>query len=130
MSAPALSAIDIERATEQLRQERETFDQQKQHENRWFILKLAMGYASIGLLAAILVISSWIIFHAGAFSQTVVNSAGGAMFVDTIGLAVSVWKGVLKPAGRQKLVPVTKVKLPMTAGRALGSPSEGRDRSV
>jgi hypothetical protein len=124
MSAPSVSAIDIERATEQLRQERETFDQQKQHDNRWFILRLAMGYSSIGLLAAILVISSWIIFHAGAFSQTVVNAAGGALFVDTIGLAISVWKGVLKPTGSQKLGPVTKAKLAPGTGRSLGSPPE------
>jgi hypothetical protein len=110
MSNDNLNPIEIARAEEQLRQERETFDQQKQHDNLWFALQLSMGYSSIILLAAILMVSSWIIFHADAFSPTVIKSAGAAIFVDALGLIVSVWRVALKPNGFGKLAPVTKVK--------------------
>ena len=120
MSNGSLNPIDIARAEEQLRQERETFDQQKRHDNHWFALQLTMGYSSIILLAAILAVSSWIIFHADAFSPTVVKSAGGALFADALGLIVSVWRVAIKPNGFGKLTPVTKAKavqVPKPAGK-------------
>lgn len=120
MNDGRLNPIDIARAEEQLRQERETFDQQKQHENHWFVLRLVMGYSSIILLAAIFVVSTWIIFHATEFAPIVVKSAGGAIFGDTVGLVLSVWRVVLKPNGSGKLTPVTKVKAVPAATKPAG----------
>lgn len=54
---------DIERAAERVRQEKETFDQRKRHDNLWFILKLIMGFFSIILLAGIAIISTYILLH-------------------------------------------------------------------
>ena len=52
----------VERIRERLRQERDTFDQHKGHENRWFYLRLVMGYSSVFVLVAIMLISSYILF--------------------------------------------------------------------
>lgn len=104
------SGIEIARAAEQLRQEQETFDQQKYHENSWFVLRLIMGYSSIALLTAILIVSSIILFNPDRYSSAVTTAAGAALFIDAVGLVVSVWKGVLEPKATRKLSPVTKVK--------------------
>jgi hypothetical protein len=55
-------AIAAMRAEEELRQERETFEQRKSQENRWFRLRLTVGYSAIVLLAIIMMISSVILF--------------------------------------------------------------------
>ncbi len=99
----------IERIKERLRQERETFDQHKAHENRWFQLRLVMGYASVVLLAAIMVISSVILFNHQAYSSTVVTAAGAALFVDALGLVISIWKIVFNPDFMTKLAPITQL---------------------
>jgi hypothetical protein len=106
---PNLSPIDFERASENLRQERETFDQRKRHENRWFLLRLAMGYSSILLLASIMALSTYILLRAKEFPASVVASAGAALFVDVLGLLVSVWKIALNPDFTTKLAPVTQI---------------------
>ena len=104
-----LSPVGIERAMERLRQERETFNQHKAHEDRWFVLRLVMGYSSVALLAAIMVLCSYILLNNAAFSVTVVASAGAALFGDVLGLLVGVWKIALNPNFLVKLVPVTSV---------------------
>ncbi|PWH13339.1 MAG: hypothetical protein DDG59_14385 [Anaerolineae bacterium] len=100
---------DIERIKERLRQERETFDQHKAHENRWFQLRLVMGYASVVLLAAIIVVSSLILFNHQAYSSSVVTAAAAALFVDTLGLVISIWKIVFNPDFMTKLAPITQL---------------------
>lgn len=105
-----LNPITIERATERLRQERETFDQQKSQEGKWFWLRLAIGYSSIVLLSVVIFIASYILFNSGSFSNTVVTAAGGALFVDVLGLLLSVWKIVLNPKSITKLSPVTQIE--------------------
>lgn len=99
----------IEQIKERLRQERETFDQHKAHENRWFQLRLIMGYSSVVLLAAIIVISSIILFNHQAYSSSVVTAAGAALFVDVLGLVISIWKIVFNPDFMTKLAPITQV---------------------
>jgi hypothetical protein len=100
----------IERIKERLRQERETFDQHKAHENRWFRLRIVMGYSSVVLLLAIIAISAYILFNYSSFSNTVVTTAGAALFVDTLGLVISIWKIVFNPNFMTKLVPITQLE--------------------
>jgi hypothetical protein len=121
MTHDSPSAVEFARAAEQLRQEQETFNQQKAHENRWFTLRLVMGYTSVALLAVILFVSSYILFHQSQFSTAIQTAAGGALFVDAVGLVVSVWKGVLQPSSGTKLAPVTKAK-----GRLTGTTTTGQ----
>jgi len=105
---PDLGPIDFERASENLRQERETFDQRKRQDNRWFLLRLAMGYSSIVLLTSIMVFSAWVLLRAKDFAPSVVASAGAALFGDVLGLLISVWKIALNPNFTTKLAPVTQ----------------------
>lgn len=106
--AKNLTPIEIERASERIRQERETFDQRKKQDSQWFILKLVMGFASIILLATVLFIATYILFNNEQYPISVVTSAGGALFVDILGLIISIWKIVLNPNSITKLDPVTK----------------------
>lgn len=100
----------IARAFEQLRQERETFNQAKDLEGRWFFLRLIMGYSAVALLAAIMIVASYVLFNASDFPGSVLTAAGGALFVDALGLVIAVWKIALNPTFYARLAPVTRVK--------------------
>ena len=107
-----LLPVMLARASEKLRQEQETFNQKKVHENRWFVLRLVMGYSSVMLLATIMVIASYILLNSKEFYMEVVVTAGGALFADILGLFIGVWKIALNPNFLTKLEPVTEIKLP------------------
>lgn len=111
MKSSELTPIKIERAMEQLRQEQATFAQQKQHEAKWFNLRLVMGYTAILLLASVIVISTVILSNAAKFPLGVVISATNALFVDVISLIVCVWKVVLNPEYYASLKPITQEEL-------------------
>jgi hypothetical protein len=103
-------AVRLARAEEQLRQERETFDQQCNQDRRWFNLRLAVGYSSIVLLGGIMAACILIITHEPEFPPGVVLGATGALFGDVLGLLVTVWKVVLSPASLTRLAPVTTTR--------------------
>lgn len=104
-------AVIIEQANEQLRQERETFNQRKEQAARWFTLRLRMGYGAIVLLPTIGILSAYILVNHSHFPQTVLTGAAGALFVDVLGLVISVWKVVLNPGSVTRLEPVTSERL-------------------
>jgi|GEM_PF-1684266 len=101
----------LTRVAEQLRQERETFNQAKEHEAHWFTLRLVMGYAAVVLIAAIMLISTYILFNESKFSPGVVTAAGAALFVDIIGLLAAVWKITLNPNFSTRLGPITQTSI-------------------
>jgi len=111
MPSDEVTTIRIERAMEQLRQEREVFNQRKSQESRWFILRLTMGYTSIVLLFAVIVISALVLFYSQIFPDFTVKAAGAALFVDVLGLLIGVWKIVLKPDFLTKLKAETQEEL-------------------
>ena len=100
-------SVNEERATERIRQEKETFNQRKVQDNQWFLLKLVMGFFAVLLLATILVISTYILIRNNQFPHSVVISAGAALFIDILALVISVWKIVLNPNSMTKLEPIT-----------------------
>lgn len=102
------SAVGLTKAAERLRQQRDTFDQKKKHDSRWFWLKLIMGYSAVILMLAILVISSVIIFNYQDYTDKIINWAAPALFVDILGLIFTVWKVVLAPNNSTKLEPEIK----------------------
>ena len=110
MAKMAITQFDTEIARERLRQEQETFNQRKRQDRQWFVLKLVMGFFAVILLATVLVISFYILINNDKFPAAVVISAGGALFVDILGLIISVWKIVLNPNSITKLEPVTKLE--------------------
>jgi hypothetical protein len=107
MNKDTFLPVILEREAEKLRQEKETFDQRKKQENRWFRLRLIMGYSAVVLLAAIMVVSSMIVLNHQKFPPGVVTAAGGALFGDVLGLLICVWKIVLNPEFITKLSPAT-----------------------
>lgn len=106
MNPPKVTVAALLRLEERLRQERETFDQRKEQESRWFSLRLRMGYLAIVMLPAIAVVSAFILLNHINFDGAVVTSAGAALFVDILGLIASVWKVVLNPGSVTKLEPI------------------------
>ena|SRR5438132_13983769 len=70
------------------------------------------GYSSVVLLSSVMVIASYLLIKSAEFSATVVTAAGGALFVDVLGLLVGVWKIALNPNFLTKLSPVTQIELP------------------
>jgi len=111
MNNVELTPVMLERASEQLRQERETFNQAKKHDSNWFVLRLVMGYASVILLVCIMVIASYILYNNDKFPATVVVSAGASLFVDVLGLLAGIWKITFNPASMSKLNPVTNSEM-------------------
>lgn len=107
-----LTPVILERASEQLRQERETFDQAKRQEHLWFVLRLSMGFSSIVLLSVVMFIAVYILFNYTEFPVAVVTSAGAALFIDVVGLLIGVWKIALNPKSVTKLQPVTQSSIP------------------
>jgi hypothetical protein len=103
-----LDAIAFARAEEQLRQEREAFDQFKMKDKNWFYLQLVVGGSSVVLLISIVVICCYIFLHSGVFPEFVVKAASAALFGDVVGLLVLVWKVILNASDTKALAPVTK----------------------
>jgi hypothetical protein len=82
-------------ANEQLRQEAAAFDAQLKQYEMWMRARRAMLWTGICLLPAVMVISSLILLFHEAFTTTTVSAAGGALFVDAVGIIGAVWKGTM-----------------------------------
>lgn len=107
MTSPEMSSQMLMRLEEQLRQEREVFDQRKVHGERWFTLRLRMGYMAVVLLPLFMCITSYIIFNSDKFPSSVVTLSATALLADVLGTILSVWKLVLNPDSISKAEPVT-----------------------
>lgn len=97
------------RAREQLRQERETFNQAKAHDARWFTLRLAMGYVGIVLLLAIALVSGYVLLHPARYAAVTIAIAAMTLLVDMLSLILSIFRLVLQEGGAATLKPVTEV---------------------
>lgn len=107
MTTPEMNAQMLMRLDEQLRQEREVFDQRKAQDERWFTLRLRMGYMAAVLLPLFMVVTSYIIFNSDRFPPSVVALSATALLADVLGTILSVWKLVLNPDSVSKTEPVT-----------------------
>lgn len=67
------------------------------------MLRLAMGYAALIVLFAIVGLASGVLLAAPLYPPSVVVSAEGALFVEVIGGVLGVWKIVIVPAGSNRL---------------------------
>jgi len=104
--SPAVEeTIAIARAQEELRQGRETFDQRKAQDRRWFAMRLAMGWVALVVLPAIGALAAWMLFNHDSFPAVTVTLATSVLLVDIVGLVIAVWRVVLG-SGPQALEPV------------------------
>lgn len=102
-------AIALQRALERLRQERETFDQVKKHDNRWFGLRLAIGIVAVVVLPVIVGISGYVLVD-GGYSERIQQICAVALVGDVLALVGAVFKIVLNPASLTRLEPVTEAE--------------------
>jgi hypothetical protein len=103
----APDAIQIQRAIESLRQERETFNQLKKHDEYWFYLKWGLGFCSIPIMFIVLFFSIYIIYNYNSFSDAAVIAGGMGLIGDIVGSAASIWKITMNPKTMTELRPVT-----------------------
>jgi hypothetical protein len=99
----------LNRSREASRQEKETFDQRKNHDERWFTLRERIGNAAIIFLSGIAIFCICIILAWQFFPPVVVIGAVSALFADVIGVVVGIWKTVINPSSITQLEPVTIV---------------------
>jgi drug/metabolite transporter superfamily protein YnfA len=97
--------LAIATASERLRQLQETFNQRRSQDARWFAMRLAMGWLATLLLPAIFAVCVMIIFAQESHSSTTVSAAAGALFVDVVGVVISVWKIVFSSGLPTRLEP-------------------------
>jgi hypothetical protein len=107
MNAAGPDPIEFARAEEELRQERETFEQQKSQTARWFLLRLSVGYTSVAALVIVLAVCVYILMRTDVFPSSVVTAAGATLFGDVLGLVATIWKVVLSQGTVASLTPVT-----------------------
>lgn len=101
-------SVPSTRLEEQLRQERETFDQLKAHDRHWFHLKLAMGWSAAVLLSSIALACIWMVVRHADLSDGAVAGPATGLLAAVVGAVASVWRVVF---GRTQdaLAPVTRV---------------------
>ena len=92
-----------------MRQERETFDQRKKQDARWFALRLTMGFMAAMLLPVVAFVAAYVLFYHEDFPPSIVTSAGAVLFADVTGLLIAVWKLVLNPQSATRLEPLTQM---------------------
>src|SRR5437763_1502580 len=76
--------------------------QEIHHRERWFQLRLTMGYSSIVLLVAIMLFATYVLVRSQDFPSFVVKIAAAALFADILGLFTCIWKIVLSNDDRKK----------------------------
>lgn len=109
------------RALEQLRQEREAFDQAKMQGVHWFRLRLCMGYASVIILFGVAAACSYIVLNPAAYSPAVVTIAATTLLVDMVSLVASIFKLVLQHNNTARLKPVTAARAPARRSRKVAA---------
>ena len=98
------------RAREQLRQERETFNQAKRHDARWFGLRLTMGYATILLFLATAPIAGYVVLRPSSYSGSTIVIGAITLLGDMLGLVAANFKLVLRQDSGRSLRPVTEFR--------------------
>jgi uncharacterized membrane protein len=97
------------RAEEQLRQEREAFEENKRQIQSWARLRLVMGWTALVLLVVLCAISIFVIALHDAFPASAITAAAGTVFLQTLALVVAVWRLVLG-TGPKPLAPLTRAR--------------------
>jgi len=95
------------RAREQLRQEREAFEQAFRHDRAWFTLRLAMGYLGLAIMLAIFVMAMWVLTHPLTYGPLPIGAAALSMTSQALVISYGIVRLVLSQANVDRLEPVT-----------------------
>jgi hypothetical protein len=128
--ASKTTPIPIQKALERLRQERETFDQKKLQDSRWFVIRMAMGVVAVLVMPALVIVCVLIIIDPHQ-EATIKGLAASTLLVDILGLVGTIWKVILNPASVTQLTPVTEASedpsIYTDKGILYGTPTAGSD---
>ena len=108
MSADTPIDVQMERVSEKLRQERESFNQAKRHDNQWFYIKIGIILVSFSIMVIVLYITSIIVFNPKLYSENTVILGTIGLYRDTIASCSSIWRLGMSPDSVSKLKPITK----------------------
>jgi hypothetical protein len=81
--------------TEQLRQQRETFELAKRQAERWFCLRLRVGYGCLFLLEGIATLCGYIILNPTVYTADTARCALAVLGLDIAGQVIVILKVVL-----------------------------------
>ena len=95
------------RSREQLRQEREAFEQAFRHGRAWFNLRLAMGYLGLTIMLAILALAIWVLVNSEAYGPLPIGAAALAMASQALVISYGIVRLVLQQADVVRIEPVT-----------------------
>jgi hypothetical protein len=95
------------RAREQLRQEREAFEQAFRHDKAWFRLRLTMGYLGLGLMLAIFTLAMWILVQPHAYGPVPIGAAAVSIAGQAMAVGYNIVRLVLNQAKVDRLEPHT-----------------------
>jgi ABC-type transport system involved in cytochrome c biogenesis permease component len=99
--------LSLAQLTERLRQEKETFDQNKSHDERAFRVRMAFAWVAVMILPAVLVVSIVVLVFHRDFNDFVVRFAAAALFVDTLSTGASLYRIMITGLPKRELKPVT-----------------------
>lgn len=97
-------------ASEQLRQEKEAFDQAKLHDALWFALKLVMGFAAVVVVVGIFGFCLYVALHPQIYGPTVAKVAIGTLPLQLVAAMAGIWRLVLSPKTQAPLKPITQAR--------------------
>jgi hypothetical protein len=100
--------MKTERAREQLRQEREAFEQTRREVARWSVLRLCVGYGGLALMTGIAGVAGVVVLHPDQYGPVPVGAAATALLVDMVSLAASIARLILSRSSMMVLEPVTR----------------------
>lgn len=106
------------RASEQLRQEKEAFDQAKLQDALWFALKLAMGVAAVVVVVGIFGLCLYVALHPQIYGPTMAKVAMATLLGELLAAMVGIWRLVLNPKSQARLKPVTQPRARVSRGQA------------
>lgn len=95
------------RGREQLRQEHEAFDRACRHNDAWFVLRLAMGYLGLVIMAVILLVAAWVLLHPATYGPLPQSTAAVALTAQVLGLGFGIARLVLLQPKIAGLTPAT-----------------------
>jgi hypothetical protein len=109
--------ISETRAEEQLRQERDAFEQHKRRAERWFVVRQLIVGASGFILLAILVMALLVLFNPERYHPMLVAAAGTAVFGEILYAMLFVWKTTVSPEWNEPVQPITVGKTSVHEGQ-------------
>lgn len=116
MDALTRAQIELAEANERLRQERDTFNARLEDERRMRPIRVAMGWVTVVAYPAIAVAAGYVVFNNQQFNEATVTTAGSALLVESLGLAITSYRAVLGTAAKRTLAPITTRPAPGRRG--------------